>query len=168
MACLPSPTRAVLPWYAIPPLVAALWDWASRRRGWARGSRLAGLRRWLRRPLAGPGLALGYLRFGHCGARPTGTIVYPRLGLAAAHAVPEADLAHEVGMLLSAQRRVEDLLGLADAALAPSAARVTVVPPSPRVLHRLSSPRGTSRHHPRPWFRDGYREVAFAHPEIAG
>ncbi len=170
-------------WYAIPPLVAALWGLAQTA---------GGLRRWQAsgrraRVAAVSGAAAALLCVAWLGGfavwlrreRPEWRwIVYREAGeWLRTHSAAEADLAfHEVGMLaFSSQRTVEDLLGLVTPRSLPYAREGDVVgafvakPTRYFVAHPFADGGAIRAIATRDWFRDGYREVArFDHPELGG
>jgi hypothetical protein len=171
-------------WYAIPPLVAALWGLAQTAgplRHWKEAAGRAGAARAVAGALAALLCAVwlaGFVEWARRERPEWRWIVYREAGeWLRTHAAPDADVAfHEVGTLaFSSQRRVEDLLGLVTPRSLPYAREGDVVgaflakPTRYFVAHPFADGGAIRAIATRDWFRDGYREVArFDHRELGG
>lgn len=172
-------------WYAIPPVIAALWGLAQFSTTTLDALARRGAGRWHRRGAAACACGLlGALWIGGFARELVGdpadwrTIAYGEAGeWIRLHAPPEAALAaHEVGMLaFHSERRVEDLLGLVTPRSLPYAREGDLVgaflakPAEYYVVQPFGDRGAVNAIASRPWFRAAYREVArFDHPELGG
>ena len=173
-------------WYAIPPMVAALWGWSQLLGAAARA--LGEPHRVRRAVAAGLAAVLACLVLAWFDAfavflrdaqrEDWRTIAYLEAGdWLRTHTPPDASVAfHEIGMLaFSSERHVDDLLGLVTPRSLSYAQEGDVVgaflarPADYFIAHSFGDTGLMTAITTRRWFKSGYRAVAhFEHPEVGG